>query len=1172
MTEPASSPASDPPAAPDWSEGFVHLRVHTALSMSEGAIPIKTLVKMVAGAGMPAVAITDTGNLFGGLEFSVTCADSGVQPIIGVQLAVRNEDKAAQGFGAARDLRAPDPDQIVLLAQNETGYGNLMKLVSKAFLETSAGEVAQVPMAAVEALNEGLILLTGATGGPLGRLLLADRKAEAKAMLERHKAAFGDRVYVELQRHGMPDEDRIEPALIDLAYDLDVPLVATNECFYPDKAMFEAHDVLICMSQKAVLAQDDRRRLTPEHYFKTAAEMRALFADLPEALDNTLVIARRCGVMSERRKPILPHSPAAGDQSEADALRKMAEDCLEKRLWKHVYKDGMNDDEREAVAKPYRDRLDYELDVIVKMGFPGYFLIVADFIQWAKDNDIPVGPGRGSGAGSCVAWALTITDLDPLRFGLLFERFLNPERVSMPDFDIDFCQDRREEVIRYVQKEYGYDKVAQIITFGKLQARAVLRSVGRVLQMPLGFVDKICKMVPNNPAAPVTLKEAIDGEPQLQALRDEEEQVAQMLDIGMKLEGLYSHASTHAAGVVIGDRSLDSLVPLYRDPNSDMPVTQFNMKWVEQAGLVKFDFLGLKTLTVLVTAVKLLAKRNIKVDLGALPLDDRPSYDILGRGETAGVFQLESTGMRDVLRNMKPDSLEDIIAVVALYRPGPMDNIPSYIRRKKGEEEVIYLHPDLEPILKETYGIMIYQEQVMQAAQIMAGYSLGGADLLRRAMGKKIKEEMDKQRALFVEGAAARGTKEAKASEVFDQIAKFAGYGFNKSHAACYALVAYQTAYLKANYAPEFMAATMTYDMHNTDKLAAMKGELKRLKITLLPPDVNTSMPRFDVQDGAVRYALGALKNVGESAMQALVDERETNGPFKSLADFARRLDSRVVNRRLLENLIKAGALDCLDEDRAKLLGNVDVLMINAQAAAEDRASDQISMFGGGNTGAEPPMKFKTVEPWSVTERLMKEKEAMGFYLSAHPLDIYGDSLERLQAIPIDGLVAHLRNGGNSAVKLAVTPGARKERRGKTGSKYAFAEFSDATGMIEGMLFSEVLAASRDLMDTGKPLLVNADARLEGDDIKLNVQRVTLLDEAVARAARQIKVTFKDTHPVSRIRDIIARDGTGSRRITLVADLGDREVEFSLDDGFALRAETLAALRDVPGVLEVREV
>jgi len=1152
---------------------FVHLRVHTAYSMSEGAIQVKDLVRLCADNAMPAAAITDTGNLFGALEFSVACADAGVQPIIGCQMAVRNTDESRRRGAGSRDLRRPDPDTIVVLAQTEVGLTHLQTLVSKAFLETPSGERPQVSLEDLEARNDGLILLTGGVVGPVGRLLTEERPDEAAALLARLAAAFDGRCYVEIQRHGIPTEDSIEPALIDLAYAQDLPLVATNEPFFPGRDMFEAHDVLICMAEKTFVDEADRRRLTPEHYFKTAAEMRALFKDLPEACDNTLVIARRCAVMAVRRKPILPHAHQANDRTEAEALRDLAVEGLNKRLWKHVYSEGMSDDERDQTARPYRERLDYELGVIETMGFPGYFLIVADFIQWAKEQDIPVGPGRGSGAGSVVAWVLTITDLDPIRFNLLFERFLNPERVSMPDFDIDFCQDRRSEVIHYVQGVYGDDKVAQIITFGKLQARAVLRSVGRVLQMPLGFVDKICKMVPNNPAKPVTLPEAISGEPRLRDLKREDPQVARMLDIGIKLEGLYSHASTHAAGVVIGDRPLSELVALYRDPNADMPVTQYNMKWVEQAGLVKFDFLGLKTLTVLDTAVKLLAPRNIAVDLSALPLDDRRSYEMLGRGETAGVFQLESTGMRDVLRNMKPDTLEDIIAVVALYRPGPMDNIPSYIKRKQGEEPVVYMHEQLEPILRETYGIMIYQEQVMQAAQALSGYSLGGADLLRRAMGKKIQAEMDTQRAMFCEGAEARGIPASKASEIFDQIAKFAGYGFNKSHAAAYALVAYQTAYMKANYPVEFMAATMTYDMHNTDKLGAFKTELQRLKIDLLGPDVNRSEVTFSVEDGAVRYALAGIKNVGEAAMKALIDERARGGPFKDLSDFAHRLDTRAINKRLLENLVKAGAFDSLEPNRARLFEGIDTILRHAQSAAEERTSNQVSMFGG--VGETPALPLPSRSDWPAMERLAMEREAIGFYLSAHPLDSYGTGLERLGVVPLGALARHVRHGGSRGViKVAVIAGAKKERTGKTGKRYAFIELSDASATLEAVVFSEVLNTARDMLESQKPLLVGVDARVEGEDgdVRLMVQSVDSLDVAVAKTVAQLKVYVNESGPLKRVREILENDPPGKKRVFVVPRTPEREVEVELAKRHGLTAETLMALRGVPGVLDVREV
>ncbi|MDP6173362.1 MAG: DNA polymerase III subunit alpha, partial [Rhodospirillales bacterium] len=813
-------------------ESFVHLRVHTAYSLLEGALKVKNVVGLCHKAGMPALAMTDTANLFGALEFSVTCADQGIQPIIGCQLnlirqtGARGEDDGFKGSGGGPGGGVHAlPDQIVLLVQNEAGYENLLALVSKSHLspDGEGGEV-QVSLDTLEAHAEGLIALTGGPRGGVGRLLGEGQRDGAEVLLERLVASFPGRLYVELMRHGLDDEKRIEEDLLDLAYGYDLPLIATNECFFDNAAMFEAHDALICIAEGSYVSQPDRRRLSPEHGFKSAAEMRELFADLPDAVDNTLVVAKRCAFMAEPRKPMLPS--ASGGDNEAGELAELAQDGLESRLARDVWAPGMDEAAREASAHPYRERLDYELGVIDQMGFPGYFLIVADFVQWTKKQGIAVGPGRGSGAGSVVAWSLTITDLDPLRFGLLFERFLNPERVSMPDFDIDFCQDRRDEVIKYVQDKYGEDKVAQIITFGSLQPRAALRDVGRVLQMPYPQVDRLCKLVPNNPAAPVTLEEAIKGEPLLKAARDEDESVKKLFEIAGRLEGLYRHASTHAAGVVIGDRPLEKLVPLYRDPKSTTPVTQFAMKWAEMAGLVKFDFLGLKTLTVLEKALEHLRERDIGIDLAHIPFDDERTFEMLGLGDTTGVFQLESSGMRDILRNMKPDSFEDIIAIVALFRPGPMDNIPSYIKRKHGEEEPDYLYPSLEGILKETNGIMIYQEQVMQIAQELAGYTLGGADVLRRAMGKKIKAEMRAQRKTFVEGAMARGVVEQKASDIFDQVAKFAGYGFNKSHAAAYAVIAYQTAYLKANYPVEFLAASMTLDMSNTDKLGTFHLEL----------------------------------------------------------------------------------------------------------------------------------------------------------------------------------------------------------------------------------------------------------------------------------------------------------------------------------------------------------
>ena len=823
--------------------GFVHLHVHSSYSLLEGALKIGKIAELAKADKQPALALTDTNNLFGALEFSEKLAGAGIQPIPGVQLSVCFEEADP----VARVV--PQPTNVVLLAQTEEGYRNLMRLVSLAYFGVPLGDAPSLAAPALAAHCEGLIALTGGLTGPLDAALRDGARPDlAQTRLDVLKNAFGHQLYVEIQRHGLDEQRLVEAELIALADRNGLPIVAANEPFFPSTGDFEAHDALLAISSGRVVSDGLRRRLSPQHDFKTRQQMMELFADLPDALQASVEIAMRCSTRVTTRKPILPRFGTGTDAIPLDEdaeLKRQAEEGLAKRLAAHGTAPGLTEQD-------YHDRLAFEIGVIQRMKFPGYFLIVADFIKWAKDNDIPVGPGRGSGAGSLVAYALTVTDLDPLRFGLLFERFLNPERVSMPDFDIDFCVDGRERVIDYVQKRYGEEQVAQIITFGTLLARGVIRDVGRVLEMPYGQVDKLTKLVPQNPASPVTLKQAIDGEPKLQAAIEEEPVVARMLNIAQKLEGLHRHASTHAAGVVIGDRPLQELVPLYRDPKTGMRVTQYNMKWVEQAGLVKFDFLGLKTLTVLRTAVDLIRRRGIEIDLSALPLDDRKSYEALCRGETVGVFQVESAGMRKALVEMEADRFEDLIALVALYRPGPMANIPVYCARKLGKDEPNkkkwYPHPKLEPVLRETFGIIVYQEQVMEVAKVLSGYSLGDADLLRRAMGKKIKKEMDDQRERFVSGAVAGGLDRGNANEIFDLLAKFADYGFNKSHAAAYALVAFQTAYLKANYPVEFLAASMTLDLDNTDKLAEFRREAQRLGIKVEPPSVNRSGVVFDVQ------------------------------------------------------------------------------------------------------------------------------------------------------------------------------------------------------------------------------------------------------------------------------------------------------------------------------------
>ena len=847
--------------------GFVHLHVHSSYSLLEGALTIARLAELAKADRQPALALTDTDNMFGALEFSDKIAGAGIQPIVGCALAVDFGDQEGGPRAGGPLLERP---RIVLLAARENGYRSLMRLNSRAFLDTPPNEQPHLKLAWLAGETDGLIALTGGPGGPLDTAIVAGQSSLAGARCEALAQLFGDRLYVELQRHGSAAERTAEASLIELAYARDLPLVATNEPFFATREDYEAHDALICIAEGRLVAETDRRQLTAEHRFKSRAEMTALFADLPEAVAATVEIAQRCAFRPRIQAPILPRfSVGEGGAAvdEAAELRKRAEAGLERRIRIHGIAGG-------RTVEEYRERLAFELNVIEGMKYPGYFLIVSDFIQWAKAQGIPVGPGRGSGAGSLVSYALTITDLDPIRFGLLFERFLNPERVSMPDFDIDFCQDRRDEVIRYVQERYGSEKVAQIITFGTLQARGVLRDVGRVLQMPYGQVDKFCKLVPQNPLNPVTLGRAIDDEPRLQAARDGDPVVRRAFDIAQKLEGLHRHASTHAAGIVIGERPLTEMVPLYRDPKSLMPVTQFNMKWVEQAGLVKFDFLGLKTLTVLETAVALARRRGAEIELASIPLDDEKTYAMLARAEAVGIFQLESQGMRRALLDMRPDRFEDIIALVALYRPGPMANIPTYCARKHAREQPDYIHPKLEPILRETFGVIVYQEQVMQAAQILAGYSLGEADLLRRAMGKKIRKEMQAQRERFVSGCVERGLDRGQAETIFELLERFADYGFNKSHAAAYALVAYQTAYMKANYPVEFLAASMTLDMGNTDKLAEFRAEAERLGVKVEPPSINRSGVAFEVEGKTIHYALAALKGVGRQAVEAIVEAR----------------------------------------------------------------------------------------------------------------------------------------------------------------------------------------------------------------------------------------------------------------------------------------------------------
>ena len=1138
--------------------GFIHLRVRSAYSLLEGAVRAEALGRLAASQGMPTVAIADRCNLFGALEFSVACKEAGIQPIVGCALPVT-------GIGGRSSERWAKTPTVVLLAQTEAGYLNLSALSSMAFLEADGIEEPSVPWSEVAARAEGLILLSGGTEGPVDPLFAAGKAEDGAAALAKMAEAFGDRFYVEIQRHGLASQAAAEPGLVAWAYANDVPLVATNDVYFPEADLYSAHEALLCIADGAFIGQEERRRVTPEHWFKPAADMRALFADLPEACDNTIDIARRCAFMVVKRDPILPRFPTSDGRTEDEELASDAREGLRLRLAAH------------APALPleaYEARLEQEISVIQKMGFSGYFLIVSDFMKWAVSQGIPVGPGRGSGASSLVAWSLMITGLDPLRYGLVFERFLNPERVSMPDFDIDFCQERREEVITYVQQRYGRDRVAQIITFGTLQARAVLRDVGRVLQMPLGQVDRLAKMVPANPASPVTLARAIEIEPRLQQARDEDEAVARLLEIALRLEGLYRNASTHAAGVVIADRPLTELSPLYRDPRSDLPATQFNMKWVESAGLVKFDFLGLKTLTVIDRAMKHLARRGADFVLEGLSLDDAATYELMASGQTVGVFQLEGQGMRDTLRQLRPNSIEDVTALISLYRPGPMDSIPAYVDTKAGRKPLNVYHPLLESVLTETYGVIVYQEQVMNIARIMAGYSLGEADLLRRAMGKKKKEEMDQQRARFLSGAAERGVDPDLADTLFELMAKFSGYGFNKGHAAPYALIGYQTAWLKANAPVEFFAASMSLDISNTDKLTVFYQDARRFGVVVRPPDVNRSSADFTVEDGEVLYALGGIRNVGLQAMEHVVEVRASGGPFRDIFDFVERVDPRQVNRRTLETLARAGAFDSLGHDRAQLMESSEILAGYGHSVADERASSQGSLFGGDQVEAQRP-RLPRVESWSPTRRLDEELAAVGFYLSGHPLEDLMPALRRRRTDLLSEVIPKAEAGAE-AFRMAGVVRRRQERASQaSGDKFAFVTFSDPSGEYEVLFPPESLRRCRDLLEPGRALSLKVRAKAKDGEVRFFGDDAEPVETAIENAVAGLRVHVAPRSlevEALKARLTSAAPGRGGEIVLVAPVEGGREIELRLPGRFDLGPAMRGALKTAPGVVFVEDV
>ena len=1159
---------------------FVHLRNHTAYSLAEGALKVSNIISLCQKYNMPAVAITDTNNIFGGAEFSEYLAKDGIQPILGTQISV-DFDLPSSAF--LKDKYA----ELVLLVQNDVGYHNLLKLLSYAYLKKEAIDPPHITFDMLKEKSEGLIALSGGIKGVIGKALLANNKQLAEEKCLELKNLFKDRFYIEIQRHNIPDEIQTEGDFLNLAYKHNIPLVATNECYFSTRDMYQAHDVLLCITEGKYIDEQDRRHETEEHYFKSPDEMIELFSDLPEAINNTLEIAKRCAYKFKNTNPLLPHIAKGAD--EPTLLRELSYKGLVERLDKA----GIID---EAERKPYFDRLEYELDTIISMKFPGYFLIVADFIGWAKEHGIPVGPGRGSGAGSIVAWAMKITNLNPLRFGLLFERFLNPERVNMPDFDIDFCQDRRGEVIHYIQNKYGFDSVGQIITFGKLQTKNVIKDVGRVLRIPYTKCDELCKMIPNklyeevvnengekdSKDIAITVPNCFNYIPEFKNAVENDDMLKGLISIAMKLEGLYRNVGTHAAGVVIGDRPIDELVALYKDDKSDMPVTQYNMKFIEKTGLIKYDFLGLKTLTVIKkTCDMILKNKGVSIDIDNIPMDDKKTYDMIMTANTPGIFQLESKGMQSVILSMKPDKIEDLVALVALYRPGPMDNIPLYCRRKFGEK-VEYLHPKMEPILKETYGIMVYQEQVMEMGKQLAGYSLGGADLLRRAMGKKIKEMMVEQRKIFTKGCLEHSNIDEKTSTaIFDAMEQFANYGFNKSHAVCYAWICYQTAYLKAHYPQEFMATSMTYDMNDVDKLAFFVDNIKKMGIKILRPDINKSFDYFSVEGNDIRYSMAAVKGVGVGVVQSIVKEREANGEFKNITDFIYRVDPKNFNKRMLENLIKAGTFDSLEPNRNKLFENINYILSQIASVNKDKETKQTSLFSLDEIEVKKDdFRLSEAIDWKPLERLNFEKEVIGFFVSAHPLDMYENTLQ-LSGVKSSVDLQNIKE--NCKFQVAGIVDNVVEKVSKNNRNYLMVKITDKSGTINLLCFDkeqkkytykknnenpspQTLSEMQSVFESGSPVLVSVDAKYSDEKLSLFVNHTEILTLNTSLGS-DMYIQVNNVDSVRALKKNIASLPPGYTSIHLLIVENGKKVSVVLPEKKGITGERLEAFKVIPDIV-----
>ena len=1047
---------------------FIHLRSLSSYSLSESTLKINNLVSLAKKNEMPAIAITDNNNMFGVFEFSQECVKNNIQPIIGTSINLLD-------FKINNKI-----SQITLLAKNEIGYKNLLQLSSLSHL--NGFKDVGIKLSQIENYSNGLICYIGGEYNPLLFLHRDNKKKEIKFLIDKLRKVYGSNFFFELQRIDDQIIDSFENYFINLAKENDIALIGSNNIKYENKDDFAAHDALLCIAQKSTINSSQRFSSNENIYFKSSKEMSSIFEDIPEIITNNLNIALSCNYFPEEKKPQLPKFNNNQNLSAEDFLIKSSINGLNE----------INAKFKLDNFDKYIERLNYENEIIIRMGFAGYFLIVADFVNWAKKNNIPVGPGRGSGAGSLVAWCLGITDLDPLKYELLFERFLNPERVSMPDFDIDFCQTRRDEVIDYVNQKYGNECVAHIITFGTLASRAAVRDIGRVLEVPYGEVDSFAKLIPFNPSNPLSLMDSIKSEKSLQERINNDERISNIIDVSLKIEGTHRHASTHAAGVVIGHEKISTVVPLYRDKNTNTNATQFSMKYVEKSGLIKFDFLGLTTLSIIADSIKFINKNNLNFSINNIPLDDLKTYEQLSRGETVGIFQLESNGMGSVLRQLQPDRFEEIIAVVALFRPGPMDNIPSFCNRKHGREKIHYIHSMLENVLKETYGIIVYQEQVMQIAQVLSNYSLGEADLLRRAMGKKIQKEMDMQKSRFIEGAIQNNINKKEASKIFDLVDKFAGYGFNKSHAAAYALISYQTAYLKANFPHEFITATLNYSIDRTDKIILLKQEIERLNIPFLRPDINFSNALFEIEINnnakSIRFGLGAIKGVGIKSISNIVRERKKNGNFKNIIDFMNRVSKDVINKRQLEKLIQAGAFDSIELNRSKLFINVPRFV---ELYGGDKSLNQDMLFEENEISFEDKNLFEQkFRKWNNLEVLKNELEVIGFYFSDHPLNYYPAKFFEFQNI-----ISFSNQNEFDTLKVCGAVLDIKERSNKDGRKYAFITVSEKTTQFELVIFAENLTKYRSIIKEGKLLIFYVDIKKNNSDIRYIVSRVSSLEE-----------------------------------------------------------------------------